>query len=191
MVGRIGGQEATALTAVIVLPRPVAGEFDPAADEYVSLAPAIDDAVLQLTRQRDAVMTRVSPLTEDQASFRYAPGKWTVGEVLGHMCDAERIFAYRLLRIGRGDETPLSGFDENTYVPAGAFERRPLADLIDEWATVRNATLALVRGMPGDAWARRGVANGRGVTAAALVYIVVGHVEHHMKILDVRYGLRP
>lgn len=173
--------------APIGLSRPVAGDYDPAAAAYVALAPAIDDAALQLTSQRDAVIRRFSPLTRDQASFRYAPGKWSIREVLGHVCDGERIFACRLLRIGRGDETPLPGFDENTYVPAGAFEGRPLADLIDEWSAVRNATVALVRGMPGAAWPKRGIANGRRVTAAALVYIVVGHVEHHLRILEDRY----
>jgi hypothetical protein len=107
------------------------------------------------------------------------------------MCDAERIFAYRLLRIARGDETPLAGFDENAYVPAGGFESRQLANVIKEWMAVRDATVALVRGLPADAWMRRGTANGNSVTAAALVYIILGHVEHHLRIITERYGVRP
>jgi hypothetical protein len=112
-----------------------------------------------------------------------------VREVVGHLCDAERIFAYRLLRIARGDETPLAGFDENTYVPAGSFESRELNALIKEWMATRDSTIALVRGLPADAWTRRGTANGKNVSAAALAYIILGHVEHHLGILRDRYGV--
>lgn len=173
----------------LVLHRPAAGDYDPGAGGYVELAPDITDALPQFTEQRDAVAARFSSLTETVAGYRYAPGKWTVRELLGHLCDAERIFAYRLLRIARGDQTPLSGFDENTYVPAGAFDRRSVGELIAEWAVVRDGTIAVVRGIPGEGWARRGVANGRSVTAPALAYIIVGHVEHHLRILKDRYGL--
>ena len=148
----------------------------------------ITDAVSRLTSQRDVVISRFS-VTEAVAAHRYAPGKWSVREVLGHLCDAERIFAYRLLRIARGDATPLAGFDENTYVPAGAFEQRALAALTDEWTATRNATVALVRGLPAGAWTRSGIANGKNVTATALVYIILGHVEHHLGVLRDRYGV--
>jgi|SRR5918995_4352466 uncharacterized damage-inducible protein DinB len=173
------------------LPRPGIGDYDPAAAGYVALAPDITDPLSQLTSQRDAVPRHLSAVTEASASHRYAPGKWSVREVLGHICDAERIFAYRLLRIATGDETPLPGFDENSYVPAGAFDGRALADLIEEWTATRDATIALVRGLPAEAWMRRGVANGRDVTASALAYIILGHVEHHLTILAERYGVRP
>ena len=103
----------------------------------------------------------------------------------GICCDAERIFAYRLLRIARGDETPLAGFDENTYVPAGSFDSRELNALIKEWMATRDSTIALVRGLPADAWTRRGTANGKTVTAASLAYIILGHVEHHLGILRI------
>jgi hypothetical protein len=105
------------------------------------------------------------------------------------LSDAERIFAYRLLRIGRGDDTPLAGFDENTYVPAGSFDRRSLPEVLDEWVAVRNATVALVRAMPSEAWGRRGRANDRVISTRALVYIMLGHVEHHLAILAERYGV--
>jgi hypothetical protein len=174
---------------VIALSRPAVADFDPAAAGYVALAPDITDAVSQLVSQRDAVGRRLSAVNATAASHRYAPGKWSVREVVGHLCDAERIFAYRLLRIARGDETPLAGFDENTYVPAGSFERRELNALIKEWMATRDATIALVRGLPEDAWTRRGVANGKNVTASALAYIILGHVEHHLGILRARYGV--
>lgn len=171
------------------LPRPAAGEFDPASSGYVALAPALDDPVHWLTAQRDRVRDVYARINEDRAGYRYAPDKWSVREVLGHVSDAERILSYRLLRVARGDATPLPGFDENTYVPAAAFGRRPIADVIDEWMAVRGATIALVRGMPDEAWARRGVANDQPVTARGVLYVLVGHVEHHLKVLDARYGV--
>jgi uncharacterized damage-inducible protein DinB len=174
----------------LALPRPAAGEFDPAAAGYVALAPVLDDPVRQLAVQRDAVRSLFAHLTDERAAYRYGPEKWSVRDVLGHICDAERIFAYRLLRIARGDQTPLPGFDENAYVPAAAFNRRPIADVLDEWMAVRGATIALVRGLPEAAWARRGVANSQAATARGILYVLVGHVEHHLRVLDVRYGLR-
>lgn len=177
------------MSGPVTLSRPASGDYDPGAAGYVALAPEITDTVSQLTSQRDAVGRRFSTVTGDRAGHRYAAGKWSVREVLGHLCDAERIFAYRLLRIARGDETSLSGFDENTYVPAGAFESRQLRDLVDEWMATRNATIALVRGLPPEAWTRRGVANGKNVTAPALAYIILGHVEHHLGVLKDRYGV--
>jgi hypothetical protein len=173
----------------VILSRPATGDYDPAAAGYVALAPDITDTVSQLVSQRDAVGRRLSAVNATAAGHRYAPGKWSVREVVGHLCDAERIFAYRLLRISRGDETPLAGFDEDTYVSAGSFDRRELNALIKEWMATRDATIALVRGLPPDAWMRRGVANGENATASALAYIILGHVEHHLKVLKDRYGL--
>jgi len=181
--------DAYAMQTRITLPRPEAGEFDPAAASYIARIDAVPDAGRALETQRDRVVALLSPVSNEKAAFRYAPGKWSVTEIAGHLADAERIFAYRLLRIGRGDDTPLQGFDENTYVPGGAFDRRPLADVLDEWVTARNGTIALVRGMPSEAWTRRGRANDRVVSARALVYIVLGHVEHHLAILAERYGV--
>jgi hypothetical protein len=178
-----------AMQTLLTLPHPNPDEFDPAAAAYIARIGAVDDAGRQFETQRDRVVARLSGVSSAQAAFRYAAGKWSVTEVIGHLSDVERIFAYRLLRIGRGDDTPLAGFDENTYVPAGSFDRRSLPDVLDEWVTVRNATLALVRGLPSEAWARRGRANDRLVSTRALVYIVLGHVEHHLVILAERYGV--
>jgi uncharacterized damage-inducible protein DinB len=174
----------------VVLPRPQTGDYDAAHGVYVALAPDITDAAAHLTTQRDAVGRLFTAVTESAAGYRYAEGKWSIREVLGHLSDAERIFAYRLLRVARGDETPLAGFDENTYVPAGAFDKRQVNSLIREWLTVRDATTALVRGLPADAWTQRGVANGKQVSASALLYIILGHVEHHLRILRDRYGVQ-
>jgi MOSC domain-containing protein YiiM len=179
--------DAHAMQTRISLPRPADGDFDPASARYVSRVDAIADANRAFEEQRDRVMARLAGLSAEQAAFRYAPGKWSVTEVAGHLADTERILVYRMLRIGRGDETPLAGFDENTYVPGGAFDRRAFGEVLDEWVSVRNATLALVRGMPSEGWTRRGRANDRSVTTAVLAYIVLGHVEHHLAILAERY----
>ena len=181
--------DMNAMQTRITLSSPDPGEFDPSNAGYVARVAAVTDAASQFESQRDRVVSLLSGLSAAQAASRYAPGKWSVTEVVGHLSDAERIFAYRLLRIGRGDETPLPGFDENTYVPSGAFERRAFADVLEEWITVRNATLALVRGMPSEGWARRGRANDRVISTRALVYIMLGHVEHHLVILAERYGV--
>ena len=183
--------DMNAMRTRITLPRPEPDDFPPAYGRYIAGVPDIADAGGAFEEQRERVVVLLSALTGEQASFRYEPGKWTVTEVLGHMSDAERIFAYRLLRIGRGDETPLPGFDENTYVPRGAFVRRPLAEVLDEWVSVRHATLSLVRGMPSEGWTRRGRANGEPITAAALAYVMLGHVEHHLAILTHRYRIIP
>jgi hypothetical protein len=178
---------AMSTASAIALPRPAPGDFDPGAAGYVAIAPLIHDASSVLTAQRDLVKRVVARVTADRAGFRYAPDKWTIQEVMGHLSDAERVFSYRLLRVGRGDATPLPGFDETTYVPAAAFGQRSLRDVLDEWVAVRTATIALICGLPRESWAQRGIVNERPVTAAALVYIIVGHVEHHLAVLRDRY----
>jgi hypothetical protein len=156
---------------------------------YVAAAPDLNDAVTLLTMQRDAVRQKLQGMTRDKASYRYAEGKWTVREVVGHLSDAERVFEYRLLRIGRADETPLSGFDENAWVPAAHFEEREFGDVLEEFVAVRNATIGLVKGLPRAAWRRAGIANGKRITTAALAYVIYGHVEHHMRLFQERYGI--
>ena len=121
--------------------------------------------------------------------FRYAEGKWTIKEVIGHLLDTERVFAYRLLRISRGDVTELSGFEETAYVPEGQFHLRSLAALVSEFTLQRASTLALVNGIPPAAWPRVGTANGFPTSARALVYIILGHTAHHYGVLRQRYRL--
>ena len=132
----------------------------------------------------EALVKRIGP---KGMSRSYAPGKWTLREVIGHLSDAERIFGYRLLRIARGDQTPLAGFDENTYVPAAGFERRPLKAVAAEFASVRDATLTLLDGMTPEALALRGTASDKPISARALVYIIAGHEKHHLGVIKERY----
>jgi hypothetical protein len=107
--------------------------------------------------------------------------------VLGHLCDSERIFAYRALRIARGDQTPMEGFEQDDYVRNGPFAQIPLAEMIEEYIAVRHATLTLLRNLDEPAWTRRGVANKNEVTVRALAYIIAGHELHHRSILEEKY----
>jgi len=167
---------------------PAAGEYAPHYAGYVARVPA-GDVLARLRRQIGETAALLRPLDAAKARHRYAPGKWSVIEVLGHLCDAERIFTYRALRIGRSDETPMAGFDENVYVPAGEFERRSIADVLGEFEAVRAATVALLGGLPEAAWTRWGVANGQRVTVRALAHIIAGHELHHVDVLRTRYGV--
>src|SRR5579859_1567442 len=166
--------------------RPQSDEYAPYYETYVSLIPG-DDIVGALETQRVQMAQLLAARSEREGNFRYAPGKWSVKEVIGHICDAERIFAYRLLRIARGDETPLASFEQNDYIAPGAFGERTLADLAAEFAAVRAATMALVQSLTAEAWVRRGTASGKTVSARALAYIIAGHEVHHRKILDEKY----
>lgn len=167
---------------------PVADEFAPFYTGYVAIAREQDPLVL-LRSQPDSLRAMCASLTEEQALARYAPGKWSIKEVLGHLADTERVFSYRLFRIGRGDATPLAGFDQNAYVEAARFDRRPLAELLEEFVSVRTATIRLVEGLSPEELSRIGVANEASVSARALVYIAAGHVAHHLKILRDSYGV--
>ena len=121
--------------------------------------------------------------------FRYQPGKWSVKEVLGHITDGERVFSYRALRFARADQTPIPGFDETKWVPAGHFDRRSLQDLVAEYEAVRAATLALFASFDDEALLRRGKANDAEVSVRALAHIIAGHELHHVGLLRERYGL--
>src|SRR5688572_4959251 len=172
----------------IPLKPPHEDEYAPFYAGYVGRLRHVTSPLDELVVQRRRFIDFLSAVSEGQAHFRYAPGKWSIKELVGHMSDAERIFAYRLLRIGRGDETPLPGWEENDYVRTAGADARPFRDLIDEWAVVRDGTSALAAAMPADAWDRRGTANGAPVSARALLYIILGHTEHHRAVLEERYS---
>jgi uncharacterized damage-inducible protein DinB len=118
----------------------------------------------------------------------HPPYAWTIKQVISHLIDGERIFAYRLLRIARGDTTPLPGFDENEYAKTARTDQLKLGDLVNEFETVREATLSLLHNLPEEAWTRTGTANGFAVSARALAWIMVGHVNHHIVIIRKRLG---
>jgi len=166
--------------------RPEANEYAEFYATYVSKVPGTDPVGV-LESQRLQMAQLFSGRSERDRNFRYAPGKWTVKEVLGHITDAERIFTYRALRIARGDQTPLASFEQDDYIKNGAFGQRTLASLNEEFSMVRAASIALFRSFPEDAWNRRGVASQKEVTVRALAFITAGHQIHHRLILEDRY----
>lgn len=166
--------------------RPDADEHAPYYAKYIDLVPD-GDLAETLERQEREAAAFLRAVPRELQEHRYAEGKWSVKEVVGHLADAERIFAYRALRIARGDATPLASFDENAYVPAGGFGAREYSSLVDEWVTVRMATLSLFRSLTDEQVGRRGVASDNPVSVRALGYIMAGHVIHHLALLRDRY----
>lgn len=166
--------------------RPEPSEFSPYYAGYVARVPD-GDIVGTLRTQLELTVALARLLDEEQGSHRYAPDKWSIRQVLGHMADTERIMGYRALRVARGDETPLPGFDENLYVRNARFDERTLASLADELELVRQGTLGLLAPLNDQELARAGTANGAPITARALAWIIAGHERHHLAILRERY----
>ncbi|MFD2783948.1 DinB family protein [Hymenobacter rubripertinctus] len=164
---------------------PAASEYAPFYHTYVRLI--FGEPLAALREQPRELRRLTEDLTEQQALGRYAPGKWSLKEMLVHMMDTERVFAYRALRIGRGDPTPLPGFEQDDYVPASDADSRPLADILAEYDAVRAATLALFESFNPAAISRQGTASGQPVSVRALAYILPGHEAHHLNLLRERY----
>ena len=164
---------------------PAATEYAPFYAHYVRLAGA--DPLQALRAQPQELQRLLAGLTDEQARFRYAPGKWSIKEKLVHMVDTERIFAYRALRIARGDATPLAGYEQDDYVPLSDADARPLADILTEYTAVRAATLCLFESLGAVAAERCGTASGHPVSVRALVYMLAGHEAHHLQLLQERY----
>ena len=177
---------ATITPAASNIGRPEPGEFAPYYERYISLVQGTD-ILTTLDSQRRHTLLLLSGRDEADGDFHYAPDKWSAKEVLGHVCDTERIFAYRALRISRGDRTPLQSFEQDDYVRNGPFAARPLAELIEDYIAVRRATLTLLRNLDDQAWLRRGIASNNEVSVRALAYMIAGHELHHRKILEEKY----
>lgn len=172
---------------MIRISKPAATEFNPYYEKYITLVG--EDALAALRAGGAATPRLLSGVSESQAMFRYAPGKWSVKEVLGHIMDSERVFSYRALWIGRGDTTPMPGFDETPWVASGRFDRRTLPELLTEYVAVRAATVALLTTFEEEDLVRVGTANDSPVSVRALAHILAGHELHHVGLLRERYGL--
>jgi hypothetical protein len=166
--------------------RPSAEEFAPYYATYIGKVPD-GDITAVLESQIAECRALLDGLDDTLALYRYAPGKWTVKQVVGHITDSERVFSYRALRMARADRTPLPGFDENDFVANARFNERALGDLLDEFEAVRRASLFLFRSLSEEEAARRGVANGVDTSVRALIYITAGHSAHHFGILRAKY----
>jgi hypothetical protein len=172
----------------LLIARPDASEHAPYFSRYISLV-ADGDVLGTLATQIGGTLAELRKVSEADSLKRYAPGKWSMREVLGHMIDTERIFAYRALHIARGDRKDLPGFEQDDYVAAAQFDRRPWAGLLEEFDAVRKSSLLMFRGLDDEAWTRQGVANGNAMSVRAAAYIIAGHELHHMRVLREHYGL--
>jgi hypothetical protein len=170
-----------------MIERPSDGEHNPYYSKYIALVTE-DDVLALLERQAGEVRALATSLSPDRETYSYAPGKWSVRQVIGHMTDAERVFGYRAFRISRGDETPLSGFDENLFVERSPYAGVSAKPLAEEFGLVRAGNLAFLRQLEDSRWALTGTANNSPISVRALAYIMAGHVRHHLSGLRDRYS---
>jgi uncharacterized damage-inducible protein DinB len=166
--------------------RPAPDEYAPYYGTYITKV-ADGDVVRTLKGQFGDTLAYLRAIPESRGGHRYAPGKWSIREVVGHLCDAERIFAYRALRFARADATALPGFDENAFVGASRFDDRTLASLITEFESVRGATITFFDALFPEEWTRHGTASGKEMSVRALAWVVAGHELHHLEVLKSRY----
>ena len=166
----------------------------PNADEYASFyagyverAQAKSDVFAALSQQIAELQSELGKLSDKQALFRDAPKEWSIKEIVGHLNDGERVFSYRLLRVSRNDPAPLTGFEQNDYVREAGFDNHPFQDLLHEFEYLRRANILAINNMSEEAVLRQGTASGYTVSARALIYIMVGHVDHHMASLHEKY----
>ncbi len=153
---------------------------------YINQVPAGDIGQILEAQEPDSVQL-LRGIQEERSLHRYAPGKWSIREVVSHMNDTERMFVFRALWFARGFDSPLPSFDQDIAIRGAVADDRPLSSHVEEFRAVRAATLALFRHLPTDAWMRRGIASGNPFTVRALAYITAGHVAHHVRLLRERY----
>src|SRR5215213_3433038 len=166
--------------------RPEKGEYAEYYERYISLVEETD-IVAVLENQHAELLDFFQKITEEKAHFAYAADKWTIKEVIGHLSDGERIFAYRALRISRADKTPIEGFEQDGYIENSNFNNTPLSELAAELLYLRQANLIFFKSLPDQSWLRTGTASENSVSVRALAYIMAGHIRHHLKILNERY----
>ena len=170
----------------MVIERPARSE---AADYYFAYIDQVPrgDIRLLLAAQSGETLTLLRAITEDESLRRYAPGKWSLRDLLSHVNDAERVFSFRAFWFARGFTTALASFDQDACVPLAVADSRTWRSHVDEFAAIRSATVALFDGLPDAAWDRRGIASGNPVSVRALAYICAGHVAHHLAVVRERY----
>jgi hypothetical protein len=171
----------------MTIARPETSEFAPFYAGYIGKVP--DSGPVGLLKDQIKQLEALRSLPEDKSNFAYADGKWTVKEVIGHLADGERVFSYRLVRIARGDQTPLAGFDENAWAKTAPHPRRQMSSVVDELIAIRRATLALLDSLDDTSIGNSGVANNNPVTARAICWIIAGHTQHHLDVLRERYAV--
>jgi hypothetical protein len=173
---------------ILGMGRPDKSEYDPYYENYVSLVEH-DDITDTLASQPTKLHDMFTAMPEERGDFRYAEGKWSIKELIGHLIDGERMFAYRLFRISRGDATPIEGFEQDGYIENAHANQRSFADLLEEFTLLRRANMLLINNLNDEAWSRVGTANNVKISVRALVYIMAGHIEHHLGVLRERYSV--
>ena len=168
--------------------RPIPNEYPSFYASYIERVPETD-IVAALRSQIEVIRSVAAGISSEQEQFAYAPGKWSIRQVAGHLGDGERVFSYRALRFSRMDQTPLPGFDENKFVDHSRFNDTPLVDLVEELAAMRAANVKMFASLDEHRWSATGVANGNLISVRALAYIMVGHVRHHLVVLRDRYAV--
>lgn len=166
--------------------KPDPSEYDPYYQHYISLVPE-EDIRPALADQPADLRGVLDGVPEDKGIYAYAEGKWTIKEILSHLIDGERMFAYRLLRISRGDQTPIEGFEQDGYNENSNANNRSLAELLDEFELQRRSNMFLINNLNEAGWKRVGIANQKEISVRALANIMAGHVRHHTDILKDRY----
>lgn len=169
-----------------MLQRPLTSEYPEYYVPYVDLVPE-GDLLTILNEDLNSTIALFEGISNEEGHFRYATDKWSIKEVLGHMTDTERIMSYRLLRIGRGDQSALAGFNENEFVESSQINNQSINDILEDFVATRKATITLIKNMPTEAWGNKGNANNTEVTTRAIAYIIAGHAIHHKKIISERY----
>ncbi|MBJ8078104.1 DinB family protein [Bacillus cereus group sp. N12] len=166
--------------------RPGTNEYNPYYSTYIKLVPD-GDIIHILEQQMKETNLLLKDISDSEGHFRYAPNKWSIKEVIGHIADTERIMAYRLLSIARGETAELPGYNDDMYVLRAAFDKQSMQDLLTNLTVVRQSTVHLLKSLDKDAWLKRGIANNSEVTVRALANIIAGHELHHRQIIKVRY----
>lgn len=169
--------------------KPEKNEYDPYYESYISLVSEFNviDVLAAQPAELDALF---AAMPDEKGTFAYAPGKWTIKELLSHLIDGERMFAYRVLRISRGDLTPIEGFEQDDYNENSSANNRTFVDLLDEFDLQRRSNMILFNNLDETAWKRMGTASGKPVSARGIAYIMAGHVRHHIRIINERYLLK-
>lgn len=171
-----------------MIERPTTEEYAAFYAGYIRLVPE-GDVIELLEKQADTVQALLSSLTEEQGDYRYAEGKWSVKEVIGHLTDNERIMSNRLLRIARGDVTPHPGYDQDVLMQSHPFDTYTLTDLSEEYAAVRRSTILMLRHLSPEAWLRKGIVSDNPASARSIAFVLVGHELHHLSVLRDRYSV--
>lgn len=166
--------------------RPETSEHAEYYSGYISKVPGAD-IMSVFQQQLDSTVALIRGLDESKGNYRYETGKWTVKELLGHVIDAERVFAYRALVFSRNDKAALPGFDQEPWAQHANYANLTLQDIAAEFDSVRRASIFLFRHLDGAAWDRRGVGNNKEMTVRAAAFVIAGHTQHHIDVLKSRY----